>query len=343
MAGLDQNMRYTSPPAAPAGSSVPAGSPIVLHLDENFESTGTYETDDDSIFRAFANAGPQSPGTPRATTQVDLVLPPVAAFYDRKGPIGVFPPLLGQKAARWPEVFACIKRPELCWDVWGPKKTLDQFDSIDDVWSTYAVGEAVYNSAGVQTGVKPPLNLVEKYFHSDWRTTNDQMERKRLQKHWQRFREIPEWIAACSDRQHTSPSRIINDLNKMRKIPDKTKTIRSLNWLAQHVAELRKARAEVTAVTNSTVYPLNGNIYRYRRPYSHNTPSCFQSAISFLVSRNNHGINIYSCSGLRTAIILVEHHCRPETCKSDRRETSGESQFREAAQKIVTLYHVHRT
>ncbi|KAJ6483022.1 hypothetical protein DFH09DRAFT_1253099 [Mycena vulgaris] len=184
----------------------PAASRITVHLDENSDATGTYETEDDSTLRAFANPSPRSPDTPRATSQVDLILPPTAAFYD---PSSIFPPQLGQKSVQWPEVFECIKRPQLCWDVWGPKKTLEQFESIQDIWSAYAVGEPVFNSAGVQTGVKPPLQLVEKYFHSAWRTSdNDQ--------HWSRFREIPEWVAASSDRRHVSPSIIIDELEGMR-------------------------------------------------------------------------------------------------------------------------------
>ncbi|KAJ6513969.1 hypothetical protein DFH09DRAFT_1197104 [Mycena vulgaris] len=178
------------------------GSPIILHRDQNLQETGTYETEGDSTLRAFANPSPRSPETPRATSQVDLVLPLAAAFYDRKGPVGLFPPLLGQKSARWPQVFELIQRPELCWDVWGPKKTIEQFEDVDDIWLTYAVGEPVHNSAGVQTGVKPPLQLVEKYFHAEWRTSNNLLEKKRLHKHWSRFREIPKWIVASSDRRH---------------------------------------------------------------------------------------------------------------------------------------------
>lgn len=47
------------------------------------EHTGTYHTADDptNSIRAFVNASPKSPDILRATTQVDLVLPPTDAFY----------------------------------------------------------------------------------------------------------------------------------------------------------------------------------------------------------------------------------------------------------------------
>jgi hypothetical protein len=100
------------------------------------------------------------------------------------GPVSVFPPLLGQKSASWPEVFALIKCPALCWPVWGVTKTLEQFADLDELWSVYAVGDPVYNSQGMQTGMKPPLQLVEQYFHSSWRTSDDGPVRSQLIIHY---------------------------------------------------------------------------------------------------------------------------------------------------------------
>ncbi|KAJ7289689.1 hypothetical protein C8J57DRAFT_1494110 [Mycena rebaudengoi] len=232
---------------ATTSSSLPLqpASPVIVHLDENSQVTGTYQTEDDPTIRAFVNTSPRTPNTPRATTQVDLVLPPVAAFFEKNGPVGIFPPLLGQKSARWPDVFALIKRPALCWAVWGPTKTLDQFENVDNLWAVYTVGDPVFNSTMMQTGVKPPLQLVENYFHSDWRTSDDVSERKRLKKSWQRFREIPEWIATSANHRHVSPSVIISELNVMRTTNSTTQ--KSLNWLSGKVADLRKAM-----VTNSS-------------------------------------------------------------------------------------------
>jgi hypothetical protein len=47
----------------------------VTHPDDN----GVYEAED-STLRAFANESPRTPTTPRPRSQVDLVLPPAAAF-----------------------------------------------------------------------------------------------------------------------------------------------------------------------------------------------------------------------------------------------------------------------
>lgn len=46
----------------------------------SIDDTGIYVSEDDGALRAFANGSPKTPTTPRAKTQVDLILPPVAAF-----------------------------------------------------------------------------------------------------------------------------------------------------------------------------------------------------------------------------------------------------------------------
>ncbi|KAJ7106637.1 hypothetical protein C8R44DRAFT_745109 [Mycena epipterygia] len=99
---------------------------------------GTYHTSDDrtNLIRAFVNSSPKSPDTARATIQ----------------------------SARWPDVFPLIHQPKMCWAVWSPTKTVNKYIDVDELWTTYIDGEAVYNDAGVQTGMKPPLQLVEKYF-----------------------------------------------------------------------------------------------------------------------------------------------------------------------------------
>ncbi|KAF8185814.1 hypothetical protein K438DRAFT_2154636 [Mycena galopus ATCC 62051] len=229
---------------------VPPASPLVIHLDEHNTETGTYRTEDDDLpIRAFVNPRPATPNTPRATKQVDLVLSPTAAFYRAGEHAGLFPPLLGQKSALWPDVFACIRWPEFCSKVWGPDKTVEQFASIDDLWTAYSVGEPICNEAGIHTGVKPPIQLVEQYFHAAWRTdvNGDKAVKKTIQKQWERFREIPEWIATSCDRRHVSPLVIISELDAMRENGGKTK--KGLNWLRNHLVELRKARAQESSVS----------------------------------------------------------------------------------------------
>lgn len=60
----------------------------------------------------------------------------------------------------------------MCWEVWGPEKGLDQFD-VEEIWSFYVVGAPVFKSDGTQSGVKPPLQLVEQYFQARWRAHPD--------------------------------------------------------------------------------------------------------------------------------------------------------------------------
>lgn len=84
----------------------------------------------------------------------------------------LWPPLLGQKAAQWADVFALVRQHETLWDTWGPSKTLDQY-TLDEIWASYISGEPSLNKDGVQTGVKPPLRLVEQYFQATWRKGKD--------------------------------------------------------------------------------------------------------------------------------------------------------------------------
>ncbi|KAJ7867002.1 hypothetical protein B0H14DRAFT_2732146 [Mycena olivaceomarginata] len=161
-----------------AFSSPPSTSPRA-------SKTGTYHTSDaneSNSIRAFVNTSPKSPDVPRAPTQVDLVLPPTEAFYEKDGPRGLLPPLFGQKSARWPDVFALIQEPKFCWAVWGPK-SVDRYRTVDEIWTSWIDGEAMYNSAGVQTGKKPPLQMVEKYLATRWRTPEDRKERTTVAQH----------------------------------------------------------------------------------------------------------------------------------------------------------------
>jgi hypothetical protein len=79
-----------------------------------------------------------------------------------------WPPILGQGSLQWPAVFSVIHQPALLWECWKPLKTLDQM-SVTEVWQCYNDGEPVFDVNGDQTGVKPPLRLVEQHWHADWR------------------------------------------------------------------------------------------------------------------------------------------------------------------------------
>jgi len=44
--------------------------------------------------------------------------------------------------------------------------------SVQEVWDCYNLGEAMNAGDGHQTGMKPPLRLVEQYFQSRWRKSS---------------------------------------------------------------------------------------------------------------------------------------------------------------------------
>ena len=79
-----------------------------------------------------------------------------------------WPPIFGQQSVTWDQVFALVERPEMLWECWKPSKSLDKY-SLDELWACYNAGEKVFNSEGIQTGVKPPLRQVEQFFQSKWR------------------------------------------------------------------------------------------------------------------------------------------------------------------------------
>lgn len=64
-------------------------------------------------------------------------------------------------------MFALVKWPELLWDCWPPSKSLDQYD-LQELWACYSLGKPVFNVTQIQTGIKPPLQLMEEYFQSKW-------------------------------------------------------------------------------------------------------------------------------------------------------------------------------
>jgi hypothetical protein len=84
------------------------------------------------------------------------------------------------QSARWIEdVFPAIQQPEMCWSVWGPNKTLDQFNNVQEIWDIFANGERIaVNVDGTETHMKPPLKLVEQFFKHKWRTSDLKQVRK---------------------------------------------------------------------------------------------------------------------------------------------------------------------
>ncbi|KAJ7771090.1 hypothetical protein DFH07DRAFT_953710 [Mycena maculata] len=201
------------------------------------------------------NSTPEAPctlGTPTLIAQVELVLPPVAAFYAKGRPMGVLHPVLGMRSARWIEdVFPAIKQPQMCWDVWGPTKTMDDFDDLQEIWNLYAVGERVSSEDGSKTRTKPPLKIVEQHFQHRWRTSEHRTENNTRKKFWSRFREIPEWIDRETTRRHVQLDTVVAELQAMR-----ARDIgepRGINWLANELARLRKEDLRPPAESTSSL------------------------------------------------------------------------------------------
>ncbi|KAJ7504099.1 hypothetical protein B0H11DRAFT_1853124, partial [Mycena galericulata] len=163
------------------------------------------------------------------------------ANNSRGAPPGVFPPLLGQKFVRWTDMFKLIKQPKLLWTNWGPKKSLEQYSSIEELWTAYVDGAPEVDDSGNTTGrLKPPLKLVEQYFQASWRAPDDKKERANLAKVWERFREIPEWIDQQSTVRDVSPDIVITELQASRVAASSSSEPKGLNWLQKDVSRQRK-------------------------------------------------------------------------------------------------------
>ncbi|GLB44253.1 hypothetical protein LshimejAT787_1601830 [Lyophyllum shimeji] len=185
----------------------------MVHFSEHVRSDSGVYTADDSTLRAFVNASPAAVNAPRERTQVDLVLPPAAAFCHPGALQLIWPPVLGQKGVRWSDIFPLVKQPHLLWECWKPSKSLDQFSSVNEIWDCYVLGEPVLNDAGGPSQQK---------------------------KAWERFREIPEWIDKQSDSRGVAPQVIIDELEQMRG-GDKQR--KGLNALMKDIQKLRKDKA----------------------------------------------------------------------------------------------------
>ncbi|CAK5268920.1 unnamed protein product [Mycena citricolor] len=288
-------------------------SPIILHRDANDEVTGTYELTDDHSVRAFASPQPADASCTRPITQVDYVLPPIEAFFARNNALGFAPPIIGQKAATWSAIFLAIKQPGYCWSVWAPAKTLDKYSSVSELWSVFADGEPRLDSRGQQTGVKPPLRLVEETFGEKWRAgpaVGSKPVRQTARKRWERFREIPDWITAEVDRRNISPLAVVQELEELRKRTNEngfTKTI-GLFALAEEVKEMRIARVKQLQAEE----PTPGSLVCYRLIFAtFVSATSFISAASFVSAALDilaaHAVPIATAS---TAIFVIEYNAK---------------------------------
>ncbi|PPQ75836.1 hypothetical protein CVT26_001130 [Gymnopilus dilepis] len=214
-------------PVRPPARLLEAGGTLI-----SSDDSGVYLADDEGSMRAFANPSPRASAQKREKTSVDLVSPPTDAFSEPGGPQLLWPPILGQRSVTWEQVFDLIKRPELLWECWSPSKTLNGY-TIREQWACWTVGEAVFDSDGAQTGVKPPIQLIEKYFRDKWRKGSSSGARKS----WERFREVPEWICSESERREISPSDVIHELEALG---DNDVKLKGLSALTKYIKKLRE-------------------------------------------------------------------------------------------------------
>ncbi|KAF9078501.1 hypothetical protein BDP27DRAFT_1309680 [Rhodocollybia butyracea] len=215
-------------------------------------NSSVYEAKDETL-RAFANS--VSPKTPqvRDITQVDYVLPDTAAFYAPGAPHGIWPPLFGQKSIRWDDVFNAVhpRSANRCWSCWKPGKTLGSY-KISEIWDIWTQGEVVVDNDGVQTGLKPPLGLVEQHFREKWRS--GKVDNAKIDgKQWERFREIPEWIDGQASSRGVSPQSLIQELENMCKTDSGTAL--SLNQLRLILKTQRETTSAVTPTAIDTPDP----------------------------------------------------------------------------------------
>ncbi|KAI1782341.1 hypothetical protein LXA43DRAFT_1051604 [Ganoderma leucocontextum] len=216
------------------------GTPTAGPLMVGEEDTGVYEVNDNSL-RAFVASSPTLVILARPRTEVDLVLPPAAAFTPRGQCLQL--PDFGTGSVTWQKVFQKVVDPAYLWDVWKPEKTLEQ-SSIEDLWESYNIGTTVKDAEGNPIGSKPPLRLVEQHFRSSWRKT------AKARKTWQRYREIPEWIDGVIQAERITPIDAIARLQEKRQVPGSS-VLRGISSLTQDLAGERKATS-VTPVLNGS-------------------------------------------------------------------------------------------
>ncbi|KAJ7240689.1 hypothetical protein C8J57DRAFT_1245135 [Mycena rebaudengoi] len=179
---------------------------------------------------AFVCASPARKDAPRPRTQLDLVLPPLAAFHKPGAANLAWPPIFGQKYVAWPEIFPLIHDPQSLFGVWKPSKSLNEM-TLTEVWEAWSVGEAI---EGPIPGQKPPLRLVEQYFNAKWRSKAKSPEAS-----------IGELEAL---RNHLAKRSAVDDEIILTPL--------GMNALAKHLTEQRKAAA---AAAVGTTGPVDGS------------------------------------------------------------------------------------
>ncbi|KAJ3713819.1 hypothetical protein C8R42DRAFT_726818 [Lentinula raphanica] len=190
--------------------------PVNIIPQASTDAMGIYEAED-STLRAYVSSSSKAPSTPQSHIQVDLVLPPMAAFLDPNGPVLIWPPCLGQKSIHCDDIFKLVRQPILLWDCYKPLKSLDQWESLNELWSCWT---------------------------HNWHKGNA--------KQWECFHEVPEYVDQQVVLRNVSPHIILAELEelctqtKMVTVQGKERTIKQMmviNALKNLLAEQRKHAA----------------------------------------------------------------------------------------------------
>ena len=157
-----------------------------------WDTDGIYTTPSTGL-RAYVSNSPTSTQEPRPQTQVDLVLPPVEAFarpgslrpllgssfsephtWSSLGELLFFPPSLGCQGIMWIQILEKVRQPKFLWSVYKPAKSLDNYGTVEALWTLFTLGEPLLDADGVRTGMKPPLFILEEMFTGGkWRSGID--------------------------------------------------------------------------------------------------------------------------------------------------------------------------
>ncbi|KAJ3840545.1 hypothetical protein F5878DRAFT_640289 [Lentinula raphanica] len=204
-------------PALPTSMlpNIPPTSELLLPVDiipqASTDAMGIYEAEDSTLWAYVSSSSSKAPSTPQSHTQVDLVLPPMAAFLD-----------------------PTILIPILLWDCYKPSKSLDQWESLNELWNCWT---------------------------HNWHKGNA--------KQWECFHEIPEYVDQQVVLRNVSPHIILAELEelctqtKMVTVQGKERTIKQMmgiNALKNLLAEQCKHAAACNTMVNDA--PISADFNR---------------------------------------------------------------------------------
>ncbi|KAJ7286609.1 hypothetical protein C8J57DRAFT_1216765 [Mycena rebaudengoi] len=184
---------------------------------------------------------PRAPHMPQTsmTPQALFMEPPVASYYAEGAPQGIFPPLLRQKSVRWPDIFPLIKQPKLLWSKWGPRKSLEQFADIDELWSTYVEGHRNSTIRGIPPAVK---SLPSSSWSSTFRQAGGRLTANQFVSSFGRH----------SARSHSLTGRDHCGLQAMRVAGGTAEFLKGLNWLQGELSKHRRQTASQPTESSSS-------------------------------------------------------------------------------------------